>query len=379
MPFLTKLGVNLPTPTPSALPGNVVVFYSPTVTPVVAPTGWENYTGLDGYIISGGSQSNIPGTVLNAPNNVTADARPLYSAGSHTGPFFSSHVWNGPGSGWPNSASSAGSHNHGWVSYQFQLRPRTVRFHTLRATQPIARLPEGAVIIKETAPTLTASTSISYSDYRYIYALNNAAGSTDSGNTSQWVSNASPTAGSHFHDVGSNRGLNVPTPFSPVPSTRSSGNHFHAVNVQATGTRYNGTRVVRLYRLSAEAELETGMIVGTTAGWGTTLPDNWAWCDGTNGTLNLFNTFPCLNSSLAYGDAVTSDVTAFVQSVSTSGDNFQSDMYHSHTSPGFNQPPTPVSLMHSFTWVPHSHSWDLQFSSGTVGSRGYLGFIQYLG
>lgn len=378
MPFLTKLGVNLPTPTPNALPGNVVIFYSPSTTPVVAPTGWENYTAINGYPISGGSPTNVPGTIQTIAGNVTATARPLYSVGSHQGPFFSSDVWNGPGVGWPNGSSVSGSHNHGWVSYTFNLVPPYVRFHLLRATQAISQLPAGTVVIKQTAPTQANTQITSYN--RYLYGESNAAGLLGAGLTSQWQSTSSPTAGSHFHDVGSNRGKNIPTPFSPRFGTRSAGVHFHAVNVTASASRYNNTKVVNMWRMTNPSELETGMIVGTTAGWGTTLPDNWAWCDGSNGTLSLQNIFPYLSSS-AWGTAITSDHVAFVESVSTSGGDgsFNGDNYHTHTSPGNNQPPVPVSLMHSFTWAPHDHSFDLSYSGGNVGSRAYLGFIQYLG
>ncbi len=378
MPFLTKLGVNLPTPTPNALPGNVVLFYSPSTTPVVAPTGWENYTAINGYPISGGSPSNVPGTIQTSAGNVTATARPLYSAGSHSGTYFQSDVWNGPGVGWPNSSTASGSHNHGWVSFSFDLVPPNVRFHLLRATQAITQLPPGSVIIKQTAPTQANVQITSYN--RYLYGESNAAEVLASGLTSQWQSVSSPTAGSHAHDVGSNRGKNVPTPFSPRSSTRSGGVHFHAVNVTAQATQYGSTTVVKMWKMTNPSELETGMIVGTTAGWGTVLPDNWAWCDGSNGTLNLQNKFPYLSSS-AWGTAITSDHVAFVDSVSTSGGDgsLSGNNNHSHISPGTNQPPVPVSLMHTTTTVPHNHSFDLSYSGGSVGSRAYLGFIQYLG
>lgn len=379
MPFLTKLGVNLPTPTPNALPGNVVIFYSPSTTPVVAPVGWENYTAINGYPICGGSPTQVPGTIQTVANNITANARPLYTVGSHTGPFFSSDVWNGPGVGWPNGSTASGNHIHGWVNFSFHLIPPATQFHLLRATQAISQLPAGAVVIKEIAPT-QASTQIT-SWQTYIRGQSDAAGSFNAGLTSQWQSLSSPTAGGHYHDVGSNRAKTVPTPFSPRNSTREGGTHFHSVNVTASASRYNGGRVVKMYRMTNPSELEAGMIVGTTAGWGTVLPDNWAWCDGSNGTLNLYSTFPYIDNQ-AWGTNITSNHVAFVESVGTSGGdgNFvYNDNYHAHYAPGTHQPPVPVSLQHNFTWVPHNHSFDLSYSGGTVGSRAYLGFIQFLG
>ena len=302
MPFQTSQAYHYRTgnvPAQVIIPKDVVVpFLGNTATlATLANIGWTQYVDANGYYLASTTSSSQMGrTTLEIRNQVTLNYA-TGNAGEHSGDttFLTDATYSqqkGQNAVLLDSVSGSHTHNVGFGLEQSQL-PRismnTQNVTYIRASRKIKRLPEGALLFKETSDegliSFGSTGTYIVGAYRgnveavqgnQVQMLNTATGAVGSGHTHSGVGGydrATTGVGYNYAYAGTHRHL--------VGAT-----HTQSSIGDPTKFPYQGAMLLNAWKV-LQARLAPIDTVVMYIGDILKLPTDWYLCDGTNGTINI--------------------------------------------------------------------------------------------
>ncbi len=329
------------------LPEGLIIPYNGTT----APTGWSLFTDATGYTIIGAGSSFAPGDTGGGGSKTFTGS----SAGGHAGTSGAASGGSSAGTQTGNTGGTKGAHSV--TASATPSAPRN-RMPFIKAGAGNSVFPADAIVLAE--KTLTGLTNGPYSNNRPLSAGSDVG--TSAGTTS--VARTTSGSGAHIHGAGSLVQNGDGSINNIYPSkTADTG---HSVTLSLTYA-FAAVYLTLWTNASAEFEAETGMI-GMYEG--TTAPDGWTICDGSNGTPDLRNYFVLCGTTANHGSVTSGGNTVKATgTTSSAGSHTQTASNFIATSAATGYHPTSYGahthvFNHTLSWAPPYYA---------------LMFIQYTG
>ena len=351
-------------------PANTLIPYYGN-TPVLSD--WERYSAADGKFIYSTVAPTQVGVALAAVSGGGSISATTTTAGAHSGPTFTQNIINTTGGSSAFQNGSGGSHNHSvsgssaGASTPSMLNRQNITF--LRAVRSVVRLPQNALVAKQTSPA--NSTAFTRTGNNYLVGALDSQTFTAGTPFSSSGSVSTNTAGSHWH-VGSS------TAYRPY----AAGAYLRNFNVQFGGSHsHTGSitfsqsailsKLLNLWQMVIGGRPETDMIV-MYVGAINSIPAPWYLCNGNNGTLNL-GSYVIGYSDNQWNILVNNNNTGTVTINSAYVPHYHSSGYASTANVS-----GPSAQHNNYGW---SHTHSSMSASGTayVPPRIGVAFIQYKG
>jgi hypothetical protein len=351
-------------------PANTLIPYYGN-TPVLSD--WERYSAADGKFIYSTVAPTQVGVALAAVSGGGSISATTTTAGAHSGPAFTQNIINTTGGGLGFQNGSGGSHNHSvsgssaGASTPSMLNRQNITF--LRAVRSVVRLPQNALVAKQTSPA--NSTAFTRTGNNYLVGALDSQTFTAGTTFSSSGSVSTGTAGSHIH-IGTSsayRPYAVGAYFRNFNYT-SGGSHSHTGSITFSQSAIL-SKLLNLWQMVIGGRPETDMIV-MYVGTISSIPAPWYLCNGNNGTLNL-GSYVIGYSNNQWNILVNNNNTGTVTINSAY-------VPHSHIS-GYERSANvagPSAQHNNYGW---SHTHSSMSASGTayVPPRIGVAFIQYKG
>jgi hypothetical protein len=351
-------------------PANTLIPYYGN-TPVLSD--WERYSAADGKFIYSTVAPTQVGVALAAVSGGGSISATTTTAGAHSGPTFTQNIINTTGGSSAFQNGSGGSHNHSvsgssaGASTPSMLNRQNITF--LRAVRSVVRLPQNALVAKQTSPA--NSTAFTRTGNNYLVGALDSQTFTAGTPFSSSGSVSTNTAGSHWH-VGSS------TAYRPY----AAGAYLRNFNVQFGGSHsHTGSitfsqsailsKLLNLWQMVIGGRPETDMIV-MYVGTISSIPAPWYLCNGNNGTLNL-GSYVIGYSDNQWNILVNANNTGTATINSAYVPHYHSSGYASTANVS-----GPSAQHNNYGW---SHTHSSMSASGTayVPPRIGVAFIQYKG
>jgi len=305
---------------------------------VSVPDGYTVFTDADGRVLLGTTTTDVGAT---GGSNLIFSNYTSYS-GSHVGslsPEISDrgHTGHDTGSNYYNPSddtSSYGSHRHTLSAYYY---PKTDNIVLIKATADNRGLPSGAIVFS----------TVSVAELNLFSTFNNNNGILEA-NSSIGVTAASSSVGlgnasyNHNHEVSSTNSAWSLPPSAPTSIDSGGPSHGHSWTPPMSYAK----KVVLLRALKAAVDISKVSSSFIVLFDGTTVPDGWFLCDGSNGTPNMSDRYI---ESHADGDGSTSGTTHSASVSEVTGPSS-----HGHSSSGSKSNPASAPIPHSSS-VSHTH------------------------
>lgn len=333
-------GVWKQTHSAGGLPAGIILPYNSSS---AVPTGFTEYTSADNKFIVGAGSSYV---VSSTGGSTTVSVSSTSSTnGSHTGTTFQTGYKGSIYSG-VNSVYASGNHSH-TISASDTVEPTYKTFRLIKAAADIGGIPAAVGVLSAT--TLANGMTAESSSGEYIKA-STTLGLTG-GSLSVSISGTTSTSGAHNHG-----GVNGYSPSDESTWYRylyNQGGHSHSVTL--SGTIEPQYKYLSLWSNAVAASDTVPSIIGM---WeGTSAPDGWTLCDGTNGSPDMRDYFLRLGDNGNHGTSGGSSNITLTGSTASGGS-------HQHrgasTSNGFNNKNTYHSNTKSMAG--HTFSWSSTYT-----------------
>lgn len=257
-------------------------------TPVLSD--WERYSAADGRFIYSTVAPTQVGVALAAVSGGGSISTTTTTDGAHSGPAFTQNLNGalGTGGSLAYQNGSGGSHNHSLsgssagAATPSMVNRQNITF--LRAVRSVVRLPQNALVVKQTSPA--NSTAFTRTGNNYLVGALDSQTFTAGTPFSSSGSLSTSTASSHIH-AGSSSAYK---PYATGAYLRnynytSGGSHSHTGTVTFSQSAIL-SKLLNLWQMVIGGRPETDMIV-MYVGAISSIPAPWYLCNGNNGTTNL--------------------------------------------------------------------------------------------